>query len=278
MINNEFIQQDFRVNRPSKFGLPVTSEINLIKHQVMMPKEIVQGKRILDVGSFIGITGDWCLNNGAASYTGVEIHPEFYQISLDLMNKYHVGKAWTLINEGVDDYFLNSTDCYDLIFCGGVIFGHVNHAWFLKELAKRSDHIILESRHPKAMWGPYVDNIPDQLWKELEYNTAYQEWHNGTMSMVGGIEHSAKITAANSSIGAVKLLMELEGFSSNLDMYEELKTCLPDAYGMFKDAGRVGRYAVEFRRDPAAKKHVLVDAVTKDTDLWNQNLIDWKSI
>ena len=79
MINNEFIQRDFRINRPSKFGLPVTGEINLIKHQVMLPLNAIADKHILDVGSFIGITGDWCLNNGAASYTGVEIHPEFYQ-------------------------------------------------------------------------------------------------------------------------------------------------------------------------------------------------------
>jgi hypothetical protein len=71
---------------------------------------------------------------------------------------------------------------------------------------------------------------------------------------LAALEQSAKITAANSSVGAVQLLMELEGFSSNLDMYEQLKTCLPDAYGMFKDAGRVGRYAVEFRRDLSSKK------------------------
>jgi len=276
MLNKEFIERDFRANRPAKFGLPVTGEVNLIKHEVMLPASIITGKRILDIGSFIGQTGDWCLNNGAASYTGVEIHPEFHEIALELMTKHHPGESWQLINQGVDEYFAEAVECFDLIFCGGVIFAHVNHVWFLKELAKRSDHIILESRHPKAMWKRHADQIPDELWKELEYTMPYQEWHDGTMTNLGRIDHSVRFTAGNTSIGAVQLLMELEGYSADLHMYEQLKSQLPDAYGMFKDPGRVGRYAVEFKRDSLVKKHLLGDAIITDPSSWNKHTINWK--
>jgi hypothetical protein len=278
MLNKEFIDRDFRGNRPAKFGLPVTGEVNLIKHEVMLPASLIAGKRILDIGSFIGQTGDWCLNNGAKSYTGVEIHPEFHAIADELMNKYHPGEAWQLINAGIDDYFNLPVERFDLVFCGGVIFAHVNHIWVLKELAKRSDHVILESRHPKAMWKPYADSIPDVMWEQLEYNIAYQEWHDGTMTNLGRVDHSVRFSAGNSSIGAVRLLMELEGFDADLTMYHQLKARLPDAYGFFKDPGRVGRYAVEFKRSDSVKKHVLGDAIVNDVDSWNQNIIDWKKV
>jgi SAM-dependent methyltransferase len=258
--------------------LPVTGEVNLIKHEVMLPATLVAGKRILDIGSFIGQTGDWCLNNGAKSYTGVEIHPEFHTIADELMTKYHLGEAWQLINMGVDDYFSMPVEKFDLIFCGGVIFAHVNHIWFLKELAKRSDHVILESRHPKAMWKPYADLISDVMWEQLEYNIAYQEWHDGAMTNLGGIDISVRTSAGNSSIAAVKLLMELEGFDADLNMYHQLKAKLPDAYGFFRDLGRVGRYAVEFKRSDSVKKHVLSDAIVNDVTAWNQNIIDWKKV
>lgn len=278
MFNQEFIDRDFRAGRPAKFGLPVTQQVNLVKHQVMLPPDLVRGKNVLDIGSFIGQTGDWCLNHGALSYTGVEIHPEFHAIAEELMLKYHAGQSWRLINQGVDDYFRGPVERFDLIFCGGVIFAHVNHNWFLQELAKRSDHIVLESRHPKAMWKPYADSIPDSMWHELEYNIAYQEWHDGAMTNLGRVDHSVRFSAGNSSIGAVKLLMELQGFESDLSMYEQLKSQLPDAYGFFKDPGRVGRYAVEFQRSDSAKKHVLGDAIVNDIAAWNHNIIDWKKV
>jgi hypothetical protein len=278
MLHKEFIERDFRARRPAKFGLPVTGEVNLIKHQVMLPATVVEGRHVLDIGSFIGQTGDWCMNHGSASYTGVEIHPEFHNTALELMNKYHAGKSWRLINQGVDDYFAHEVERFDLIFCGGVIFAHVDHVWFLKELAKRSDHIILESRHPKAMWKHHADQISDQLWKELEYTVPYQEWHDGTMTNLGRVDHSVRFTAGNSSIGAVRLLMELNGYSADLAMYEQLKSQLPNAYGMFKDSARVGRYAMEFRRDPLVKKHLLGDDIITNPDSWNQHIINWKDV
>ena len=128
------------------------------------------------------------------------------------------------------------------------------------------------------MWKHHADQISDQLWKELEYTVPYQEWHDGTMTNLGRVDHSVRFTAGNSSIGAVRLLMELNGYSADLAMYEQLKSQLPNAYGMFKDSARVGRYAMEFRRDPLVKKHLLGEDIIANPDSWNQHIINWKDV
>jgi len=274
-FHQEFLDYDFRANRPPECGVPMNPNITINKHQWLLPPERIQGKRILDIGSFIGQTGDWCLNNGAATYTGVEISEEFATISRQLLGKYHSADQWAIYNAGLEEFFKENTGHYDIVFCWGVLFGHHDHAYVLRELAKRGDHVIVESRHPKMMWNGNQDIIPHDFWYDLEYTVPYTEWQAGDMTMLAAVNGSIKCTAANSSIGALRLLMELNGFTANLDVYEKLKAEFPDNFGMFKDPKKIGRFVVEFYKDSNVRHHDTTEHIFKDQQAWSANYVDW---
>jgi len=274
-IKDDFLNKDFRANRPPECGVPMNPNITIKKHEWLLPPDRIQGKRILDIGSFISQTGDWCLSNGAASYTGVEISPEFCQTATELLTKYHKDGAWEIINQSLTDFFLHNNKDYDIIFCWGVLFGHHDHSWFMGHLAQRADHIIVESRHPKWMWRCDADVIANDFWHDLEYTVPYTEWQTGDMTMLAAVNGSIKCTAANSSIAALRLLMELKGFTSNLDVYEKLKAEFPDNFGMFKDPKKIGRFVVEFFHDSDARHHSLCENIFADPQEWSNNYVDW---
>lgn len=271
----EFLDLDFRANKPPNCGVPYNNNITVMKHELLLSPEIVAGKRILDIGSFIGQTADWCLANGATHVTGVEISKEFCDTATELLGKYYDPSQYTIINQGLDDFFANNTEKFDIVFCWGVIFGHHDHVWFLEELAKRGDHVIVESRHPKWMWNTNQDVIPNNFWYDLEYNIPYTEWQTGNMTMLVAVNGSAYCTAANSSIAAIKLIMEMNGFSADLSVYEKMKLAWPDNFGMIRDPKKIGRFIIEFRRDSTVKKHSLTDNIFKNASEWDKNYVDW---
>ena len=274
-IKKEFLERDFRANRPPECGVPMNPNITIKKHEWLLPPESLIDKRVLDIGSFIGQTGDWCLSNGAASYTGVEISPEFCATATELLSQHHADGNWEIINQSLTEFFSENDEEYDIVFCWGVLFGHHDHVWLMRNLAQRGSHIILESRHPKWMWRGNTDLIPDELWNDLEYTIPYAEWQTGDMTMLAAVNGSIKCTAANTSIAALKIIMEIEGFTSSLEVYERLKAEFPDNFGMFKDPKKIGRFVVEFFRDSNARHHSLCEDVFNDPEEWDSNYINW---
>jgi SAM-dependent methyltransferase len=266
MFNQEFIDKDFRVNRPAKFSIPSTTELTVNRHKILLPKDIVQGKRILDIGSFIGQTGDWCLNLGASSYTGVEINPEFCATSVELLNKYHPTKSWKIIEQSLEDFFTDNVDHFDIIFCWGVLHSIVDHVWLLKQMAKCGNHIILNGRHPKVMWKGNQDIIPPDFWHELEYNIPYQEWHDGGMTVLYGNNASLRVTASNTSLGAVKLILDLEGFTANTDIYKVFKQLHPTDFGMHRNTDQIGYFVAEFYKNNMGTERLLLNRVFKERE------------
>jgi hypothetical protein len=270
----EFLDADFRGNRPADRGLPNTAEIVIRKHELLLPPEKLLNKRVLDIGSFIGQTGDWCLSNGASSYTGVEIVSEYCATANTLLSKYYSPDQYTIINQGLDDFFATNTQQYDIVFCWGVLFGHHDHVWFVNQLAQRAPHVILDSRHPKLMWNMCADQLSDEYWHALEYSIPYSEWYAG--SQMAAVNASVKCTAASSSIAALNLLMEINGFSADLAVYEKLKKEIPDVFGMFRDPKKLGgRFVIEYFKNAETKKPALYDAIFKDPALWEENYVDW---
>jgi hypothetical protein len=274
-IHQEFLDLDFRANRPPECGVPMNPNITIKKHGWLLPPEVIKGKRILDIGSFIGQTGDWCLNNGAHSYTGVEISEEFAKTSRELLGKYHSDQEFAIWNGGLEGFFKQNTGHYDIVFCWGVLFGHHDHVWLLNQLASKADHLIIESRHPKWMWNGNQDILPHDFWHDLEYNIPYTEWQEGDMTMLAATNGSIKCTGANSSIAALKLLMEINGYTANTDVYEKLKAEFPNNFGMFKDKSKIGRFVVEFHKDATAKHHSLTEDIFVNKAEWDKNYVDW---
>jgi SAM-dependent methyltransferase len=254
----------------------MSNDITIQKHKLFLPPEKIQGKTILDIGCFIGQTADWCISNGAAHYTGIEISPEFVAIAHDLMNKYHSGADnWVILNQGIDDFLRENNTKYDIIFFWGVIFGLHDHMRVLNELAQRTDHLIIDSRHPKLMWNDCYSNISDEHWYNLEYNIPYQEWQAGKMTTTATVNGSVRVTAANSSLAAIRLIMELNGFECSHANYEVLKLLFPNTFGMQRDPKKIGRFALECTRSNSVQKYDLCDQVFKDPELYKKNFVDW---
>jgi hypothetical protein len=125
------------------------------------------------------------------------------------------------------------------------------------------------------MWNTRLDQISDAFWNELEYNIPYTEWQTGNMTMLVAVNGSAYCTAANSSIAAISLIMEMAGFKSDLAVYEKMKQTWPDNFGMIRDPKKIGRFVVEFFRDSNVKKYDLTNDIFQDPELWNRNYVDW---
>ena len=275
MINQDFLKADFRVNRPLKYGMPSTDEFTIERHEILLPRSLIEGKRILDIGSFVGQTADWCLQNGAAGYVGVEIAEEFANTSIQLLNKHHHGKDWAIITASAADYFKQYTDKFDIIFAWGVIYAQPDHVSFLQNLAERGEHIIMTGRHPKVMWRDHVGEISDEFWTKLEYEIPYQEFHNGQMSLLYTENASVRVTSCNSSIGAVRAIMATEGFTATLDRYEDFKQRFPYEFGSWREFDQVGFYILEFFRDAVATATTLPQLHKDQARLKQENVIDW---
>ena len=274
-FNKELLTSDWRRNRPEKFGLRMTDQKTIYKHERLLPPELIKGKSILDIGSYISQTGDWCLNNGAVKYTGVEIIKEFADKGVELMQKYHAGENWNIITSSLEDYFSNHTEKYDIIFCWGVSFSQIDHAWFIKNLCERCDHMALNWRHPKVMWNDNQHEISDELWRKLEYDIPYQEWQEDEMTQTAGKNASVYCASVHTSMKAVQLLMRMNGFSSSTDSYDYFKKVIPEDIGMFRDKNRPGFFVVEGTRDAAATRPNLFNEMVNNPEVWNEKWIDW---
>lgn len=264
MIHADFLDIDYRKKRDPRRGLVSTDALTIHKHEILLPRDIVAGKSILDLGCFHGATGDWCLRNNAAHYTGLEINRDFSEIAYTLMDRHHHAKPWEVINQGFDQFFDKDSRKFDIIFAWGVLHHTFDHTWFLKELSKRADHIIIGARTPKCLWRDMV--LTDEYVKKLEYDIAYTEYFNGDMSLMYSPGFAVKCTSANSSLAAVKMIMALNGFEADLTAYEHFKKLQPNDFGMFADWDKPGFYIIDFRKTVNTELHTY-EQMHYDPDL-----------
>ena len=275
-FNEEFLTSDWRRNRPPKYGLTMTDKKTIDKHEYLLPPEMIRGKTVLDIGSYISQTGDWCLNHGAKKYTGVEIIKEFADKGKQLMQKYHAGENWEIINCGIEDYFDNHKDRYDIIFCFGVLFSQMDHAWFVRNLTERADRITINGRHPKVMWNTHIKDMSDEFWRKLEYDIAYQEWQENEMTQTAESNASVRVTSAHTSMKAVQLLMKMNGFRSSTTSYDKLKKVMPDDIGMFREKDKPGFYVLECEKDDGESRPNLFNEMVNQPEVWNEHRIEWE--
>ena len=272
-FNQEFLDVDWRKNKPERIGFIINDQKTLHKHQRLLPPELIAGKSVLDIGSYISQTGDWCLNHGATKYTGVEMIKDFSDKGTELMQKYHAGEPWEIINSSVEDYFANHKEKYDSIFCWGVTLSQIDNAWFLENLCKRCDHMATNWRQPRVMWIDNHHEISDELWKKLEYDIPYQEWQEDVLTQTAGKNGSVYCSSAHPSMKAVQLLMKMNGFSSNTDSYEYFKEVMPADIGMFRESP--GFFVVEGTRDAKVSGPTLFNEIHKKPEVWNEKWVDW---
>jgi hypothetical protein len=125
------------------------------------------------------------------------------------------------------------------------------------------------------MWREHAQELSDDFWNKLEYDIPYQEWFSGEMTALFTDMGSVQVTASNSSIAAMRLTMEVEGFRSDLTAYEKLKQLFPQDFGLPRDPKLLGYYVIEFFRDSESNRHATLDQMIKNRDLRDKNFVDW---
>src|SRR4051812_40408718 len=83
--DNPWVENDNRRNRT--YNAVTAGSLNA-KCTACLPKRLIEGKTVLDLGSCIGHAGWWSLSNGARFYCGVETQKDY----ADTANRLFAGR------------------------------------------------------------------------------------------------------------------------------------------------------------------------------------------
>jgi len=136
----QFIETDVRTHRSV---VPTSVELMEYRHAILLSKSLIAGKSILDIGCCVGATGAWALDNGAASYTGVEKQEKFVNIARQNLNECFSDKKWKIIHSDFRDFFENCDSKYDIIYAGGVIYSDSFYQSFLESLVRIANDVFV---------------------------------------------------------------------------------------------------------------------------------------
>ena len=143
----EFIDEDNRIFRTFN---PISKSQMLAKHEALLPAEMVKGKTVLDLGSCMGATGHWCLSNGAAHYTGVEVQHTYAELSQRLLTKYHAGK-FKIETQPIEQWLVQPHAQYDIVCILGVLYAFSDYFLILRQAAALSrEWVAIEGIYPKV--------------------------------------------------------------------------------------------------------------------------------
>lgn len=220
----------------------------------LLPPPWIEGKSVLDLGSCNGIMGAWALNNGASSYTGVEIQPGLHEVARIGFEQNFQGYNWRLENCSIRDFFIQDDQQYDIIAFFGTI--HITDDWqeILRTCASRSSTVIVESTHPhiyaEMLTETYSQDVfsgQDHDWIHtmlesrvfksqfrdlLEYKLPFLHYRhsNSIFTQDGDQRGFVKVLGNYPSLGLLRNVFSCLGFTYNDSLYHNLKTALPETY------------------------------------------------
>jgi len=161
---NDFMDVDPRKDRALT---QVNAESMTKRCEVTIPKWLVEGKTILDLGCCYGAYGQWALMHGAKHYTGVELQKKFVNPGRDLLNKYHDESKFSMIEQDAAEFLEQNNQKYDIIIAAGVIHGYTDVIHFLKLISEHANEYVLiesielpEPHYPRIEFKPYRMVIP----------------------------------------------------------------------------------------------------------------------
>jgi precorrin-6B methylase 2 len=246
----EFINSDNRIARHDPTdGYPVSADFLAKRYACMMPTARCSGKRILDLGSCTASLGAWCLDNGAASYTGIELQKKFVETSKTNLSKYFKSD-WRIIESSIEDFLANNRNKYDVVVASGVLYSVTDVYGCLKALTDISNYIIVEAKHPFTV-RTAVQSYPNK--------TEFFEFEKPVID-VGQVQmiYEESNTRANAlgfavSIGALTTILQSMDFVPDRTVYTNLKETLGDVYGFDNPYKRFG---IGFQRSTVDDKLV----------------------
>lgn len=245
-----FIERDHRTKRPTdvtKIGQPyaVTTEFMYNRHRIMLPKEIIEGKTVLDIGSCYGATGAWCLDNGAAHYTGLEPQHKFVEESKQILGTYYDSSKFDVIEEPFDTF--NTDRKWDVVVASGVLYGIYDQYDAIKKIASMAkESIIVESQHPFSSGKLLFAYPPSDDWLRLRMRTLNIIQIVDETPMMIDAERDGNIfcTASVISAGALVNMFKNHGWNFDDTSYNLSEMELPEHYDVVHPTGR--RYMTRF--------------------------------
>lgn len=266
----EFIDTDTRINRRDpEDGYPVNAEFLEKRYSAMMPIERCSGKRILDLGSCTASLGAWCLDQGATSYTGVELQKKFVEKSKANLSKYF-NCDWRIVESTIEDFLHYNTNRYDVVVASGVLYGILDVYGCLKTLTDISNYIIVEAKHPFTI-RTSAQNFPNKAqFFELEKPII----DVGNISMIHEDDNSRTTNLGfGVSIGALTNILQSMDFVPDFAVYDNLKENIGEVYGLNNS---YKRYGIGFRRDVVENKLMPFVDNYKNSDLLKKAIRTFK--
>lgn len=169
----DFINADVRKTREV---VPITEESLVNRYQATLPQSLLDGATVLDVGSATGSAGKWCLDNGAKSYTGIELQDNYYQVSKRLL------PDGEFIQSDAVEYLKTCDRQWEVVIAAGVIHGYFNPFEIIQLLCKVSaDTLILESFETPEPAFPTIHFRP----ANMVYDSDMSKPFHGITTFVG---------------------------------------------------------------------------------------------
>lgn len=242
----EFISLDGRNGKRGKHqSYPISEEFFRQRHIVTLPKDAVDGAKILDLGSYLGTTGYWCMAHGCASYTGVENISKYAQISRELLKKYCPPK-WLICEREIQEYLCTTDSRFDIAIAWGVFNTFTDPILMLEKLMGLADIILIDSAIPNVVIKNNLDELTTPV---IEINP----W--SSMVMDNNNDDAADMfQGSRISIAAIEMIATRCGFSLTTEPYILLKEQFPNIYGVDAECKRFTIKLVK-SNEPKAKTY-----------------------
>lgn len=205
----EFVDLDCRRTRVYH---PTTKETIYKKFQVQLPKELIENKTILDLGSALGAAGHYALSNGAKHYTGVEIQNYYVNHSNLLLKQYWDDSKFIIIQQEIEEFLnekISQNIKYDYVLAAGIIYCFLDIVSVLNKLCKiTKEAIVIETiNYPESTssknHGEILITANQPMVKAVDDITT-QNYYEGV--------------AARISINALDIVMSTNAFTRSEDL------------------------------------------------------------
>lgn len=254
---DDFVNLDNRHNR-NLYKTSIESLYN--KTEAQLPKDLIEGKTILDLGSCLSHAGYYALLNGAKFYTGVEVQPGYADLADKLLNKYTQGKNFEVIQQDINDFLdecIASKKKFDIVLAAGIIYGFFDPIVFLTKMTKvANETIVIDSKFVPSSQNPDV-GVMVIIKNELMPNGSDNEnSHTGV-----GVRMCPK---------AIDIVMESQGFKRQGDFI--LPNPIADAHDPYNEtktypSGVVGPYKFISRYQKVEESIPILEDVIKQKSL-----------
>lgn len=247
----EFITRDCRVTRPAHISYRVDADFMTARHEAMLPKSMIEGKTVLDLGCAVAATGAWALANGATHYTGIELQEEFADIAAANLSQYYSPEQWKVFCVPIETFLSVSVKRFDVIVISGVLYGIADYFSLLKQMTKIAGTIVIEGVLPNRLTlddGTKLDPSMQVLMSKLPIVQYAPEIKHSDPSGVKSIKFQGTYTTPS----AINAVMEHMGWLADRTPADLLAKSIPSLY----DPEVVATQTADSPGDPLILNHM----------------------